>query len=157
MRALFTLLTAGAILCGAASTTMAQGYQRNKDNVPPKSKKADGKYDRIAFIKLQIKFHRTMADLLEARIAEEPDKEKIAELSREVRKLQQEMQKMMPRRGGRGGRGPGGMGPGPGMGQRPDGDYEGGDHRPPRGDWKNRRGPNDDRRDGPPPRDSEDD
>ena len=99
MRTLLTLLTAGAILCGAASTTMAQGYQRNNDRTPSKSKKADAKFDRIAFIKLQIKFHRTMADLLEAQIADEPDKEKIAELSKEVRKLQQEMGKMMPRRG----------------------------------------------------------
>ncbi|MBN1393466.1 MAG: hypothetical protein JW959_00345 [Pirellulales bacterium] len=146
MRRFFTMLMAAAILCTAAAAVRAEDGPDEK--APPKSKE---KFDRVAFIKLQIKFHRTMADLLEEEIADEPNEEKIAELRKEVRELRKKMFEMRPpmrrrpgRPGGPGDRGPGGpgmgpgMGPGegPGMGPPPDWDDDEGfdqDRRPRRG------------------------
>ncbi|MBU4270564.1 MAG: hypothetical protein KKA28_01655 [Planctomycetes bacterium] len=135
MRTLFTTLTAVAILCGMAQTVRAEDADQGKS--PGDAKKADIKAERIAFAKLQIKFHRTMADLIEAQIAPEPDKAKIEVLGKELQQVRKELhEKRPPRRGGPGMRpGPGrpwgepGMGPGrgddrpgPGMGPGPRGD-----------------------------------
>ena len=78
MRTLYTLLATCAVLC-ASAVVVAQAPYRG-DN-PEKPKERSEKFDRVAFIKLQIKYHRTMADLLEEQIATEPDEKKIRKLS----------------------------------------------------------------------------
>lgn len=134
MRYLLTLLTAAAIVGGSALMVGAQDAKEAKS--PDDAKKVPSKAERIAFAKLQIKFHRTMADLIEAKIAPEPDEAKIEELKNELDKVRKEMFEKRPR-GGRPGMGPRpdcpwgepGMGPGreggrpgPGMGPGPRGE-----------------------------------
>ena len=122
MRSAFTMLTAVAILCGMALMVKAQDADRGKS--PGDAKRAEFKAERIAFAKLRIKFHRTIADLIEARIAPEPDKARIEELQKELQQVRKELhEKRPPRRGGSGMRpgpdcpwGEQGMGPGQGRG-----------------------------------------
>ncbi len=107
MRYAFTMLIAAVVLCGTALTVRAQDGDKSKS--PGEAQKAPTKADRIAFAKLQIKFHRTLADLIEAQIAEKPDEAKIEELKKALQEVRKEMFEKCPRpRGGRG------MGPGPG-------------------------------------------
>ena len=122
MRSAFTMLTAVAILCGMALMVRAQDADRGKS--PGDAKKIDAKVQWIACAKLRIQFHRTLADLIEARIAPEPDKARIEELQKELQQVRKELyEKRPPRRGGSGMRpgpdcpwGEQGMGPGQGRG-----------------------------------------
>ena len=129
MRTLLTTLTAVVILCGMALTVRAEDDDRAKS--PGDEKRIDAKAQWIACAKLRIKMHRTLADLIEARIAPEPNKAKIEVLEKELQQVRKELHEQRPsRRGGPGcpwgepGMGPNrGYGrPGPGMGPGPKGD-----------------------------------
>lgn len=119
MRCTLLALTLTAILGGSALAVRAE------DPSPPKpadtAKKADAKPDfkaeRAAHAKLQVKFHRAIADLIEAQSAENPDKATIEKLTKAVEQVRKELQANRPKFQGKPGMGPGGPGMGPGMGR----------------------------------------
>ena len=86
MRTVVNVLAAAAILCGIASASWAQDPA---PKTPPSDVK---KVDVKAIAQLQVRLHRTLADLTEANIADSPDKAKIEALTKEVEKLRGELQ-----------------------------------------------------------------
>jgi len=122
MRNFVALLACGAMFCGLAAVGAAQ-ESAPRDRQPARNTLS--KADRVAFAKLQIKMHRKTADLIEAQIEDEPDKEKIEKLQKELAEIRAEMRKLLPAPmpfdgrpgwGRDGDRRRGGFGPGPGFG-----------------------------------------
>ena len=122
MRSTLTLMTALALLIVVASAGLAQSAD---PAAKPAAKPAATQVDPSAALQLRAKMHRTMADLMEARAAEKPDQQKIADLVAKLQQLRGEMQAQAPAApvgpGWRCPWGGPGMGPGPGYGRGPGG------------------------------------
>jgi len=91
MRRTFSLLAVAVVVAGLVSTAIAQEAKQNTaDNAP-----ATAQQDATALAQLKANMHRTLADLVEARAAKQPDQAKIEEL---IKKLQQIREQVVTQR-----------------------------------------------------------
>ena len=123
MRNFFTMLAALAILGGGGLAVWAQDVA---PTIPNQTTQVDAKAAMAAHAKLRVKLHRTIADLIEARHAEQPDQAQVDKLAKEVEQLRSEIMAQRPAAMGRPGMGYGrgqgrgaGYGPGQGYGRGP--------------------------------------
>ena len=137
MRAFMTLAAIAAL--GWVGVSTARAEKPKKAPSANQEKKVEAKAD-VQLDQLRAKMHRTMADLIEAQSAKEPDQAKIDKLTKKLASLRQQMRSAAPAAaatpgvapaagwrcpwggpGMGGGRGPawGGQGRGPGGGRGP--------------------------------------
>jgi hypothetical protein len=88
MRATFTILAAATLLWSVTSTVLADEAQAREQSAEPK---AVAKVVVPATHELRTKMYRAMAELIEAQSASEPNEAKIAELTKEVQTLRQQI------------------------------------------------------------------
>ena len=90
----WTLLVSMAIVCAAASTAPAQGPKAAKPEGPPANgptAKQAPQATAAEVAELRAKIHRTMAALIEAQSAQQPDQEKITQLTGELQGLRAQL------------------------------------------------------------------
>ena len=93
MRHVLTLVTMAALWSGLVSFGMADDQ---KIGNPPKPGKVETRAETATTASLQAEFHRTLADLIEARSAEKPDQAKIGELTQKLQQLRGKRQATAP-------------------------------------------------------------
>jgi hypothetical protein len=93
MRKLLMLTTVVALGFGLLSLGLAQEVKPTKS---PDVKKVETKADIAAVAGLRAELHRTIADLIEARVAEKPDNAKIESLTKKVQTLREKLQSQSP-------------------------------------------------------------
>jgi len=84
MRYLLRFLTIAALGCGLASIGWTEDAAANKT---PETKKVEATVDTTPRAELLAAMHRTMADLIEARAAKQPDQAKIDALTKKLQEL----------------------------------------------------------------------
>jgi Spy/CpxP family protein refolding chaperone len=89
MRHVLTFVTMTALLCGLVSLGLAEDNTASKS---PDNKKVEAKADTTANADVRAKIHRTMAALIEAQSAEEPDQAKIDKLTKKLQQLRGKLQ-----------------------------------------------------------------
>jgi hypothetical protein len=121
MRRLWILGVFAAVCGWAFSAMRADDAPAPKpDDAKKEIKSVDLKGQRIAMAKLQVRMHRTLADLIEARVADVPDEAAIGKLTVALDKIHEEIRALRPPMAGRLGPPPkpGCPWDGPGMGPR---------------------------------------
>jgi len=93
MKCGLNLLMAGAVLWAAASTGVAQDANTAKTS---ETAKTEAKSDAPSPARLRARMHRTMAALIEARNAEEPDSAKIEKLTDQLQTLRNQIRAQGP-------------------------------------------------------------
>ena len=89
-----TWLVGVAVVCAAASTTPAQGPKAAKPEGPPAkgpTAKQAPQATAAHVAELRAEIHRTMAALIEAQSAQQPDQEKITQLTGELQGLRAQL------------------------------------------------------------------
>jgi hypothetical protein len=89
MRHVLTLVTMAAVWCSLVSLGLAEDKKASKS---PDNKKVETKADTSANADLRATIHRTMAALIEAQSAEEPDQAKIDKLTKKLQQLHGKLQ-----------------------------------------------------------------
>ena len=84
MKRLLTLVTAAALSCSLVSLGMAEDKAAGKS---PDKRQVTAKADASANADVRAQIHRTLATLIEARAAENPDQAKIDKLTGELQQL----------------------------------------------------------------------
>ena len=93
MRHVLTFVTMAAFWCSLVSLGLAEDKKASKS---PDNKKVETKADASANADLRAKIHRTMAALIEAQSAEEPDQAKIDKLTKKLQQLRGKLQAQAP-------------------------------------------------------------
>jgi hypothetical protein len=93
MRHVLTLVTMAAVWCSLVSLGLAEDKKASKS---PDNKTVETKADSSANADLRAKIHRTMAALIEAQSAEEPDQAKIDKLTKKLQQLRGKLQAQAP-------------------------------------------------------------
>ena len=93
MRHVLTFVTMAAFWCSLVSLGLAEDKKASKS---PDNKKVEAKADTSANAELRAKIHRTMAALIEAQSAEEPDQAKIDKLTKKLQQLRGKLQAQAP-------------------------------------------------------------
>jgi hypothetical protein len=89
MKLVATFTTMAALMYGFASISFAEDA---KTNTATDAKKVEAKESVPTAAALRIAMHRTMADLIEAKTAEQPDQAKIDELTKKLQQLRGQIQ-----------------------------------------------------------------
>jgi len=92
MRTAPTVLVITAILFGVALLAATEDPDARKKIVEEKIE--DAKTRLTALAKLDVRWHRLSADLIEARMAEKPDAAKIVEIDKELRQIDEELRQI---------------------------------------------------------------
>ncbi len=93
MRNVLTLVTMAAFGCSLVSLGLAEDTKAIRS---PDDKKVEAKTNATANAKLRATIHRTMADFIEAQIAEKPDQAKIDALGKKLQQLREKLQAQAP-------------------------------------------------------------
>jgi hypothetical protein len=93
MRHVLTLVTMTTVWCSLVSLGLAEDKKASKS---PDDKKVETKADSSANADLRAEIHRTMAALIEAQSAEEPDQAKIDQLTKKLQQLRGKLQSQAP-------------------------------------------------------------
>jgi len=93
MRRVLTFVTMAAFWCSLVSLGLAEDKKASKS---PDDKKVEIKADTSANADVRAKIHRTMAALIEAQSAEEPDQATIDKLTKKLQQLRGKLQAQAP-------------------------------------------------------------